>query len=337
MSAFDARLSQSRRGGAILFCGAGFTADCLNFDSSEEVGAGHHLLQFLNARLKSIGATNNFKNVQNAANEYQKQRGELELMNLLKERFDIKAVTEDMVEILRFPWSRIYTTNYDNGIEMALRRADLRPNPVNNLDDTEKADTKHSIVHLHGFTEHWDKNNFRNSCVLDSTSYMRLNGVSKWLPFLRNDIHKAEIIVFVGFSSNDFHLNQTIYDVTPLRDKIYFINRPTAEPDPDVKATQELFGTPLYEGRSGLAARIQKTLNSKLPSEPRLIGFRKYNTPEASPNVPKVDEIESLLIFGQLAPEQLARDLVNRTSEYHIRRAAVDAISLATQKMHESR
>ena len=326
MSVFEAKLSQARRGGGILFCGAGFTADCLNFSSDEEVGAGHYLLQLLNSKLKNIGATHSYKNVQNAAAEYMKHKGENGLMSLLQERFDIKTVTEDMVEILRFPWGRVYTTNYDNGIEFGLRSAGLKPNPINNLDDIEQAAAKHSVVHLHGYIHKWDINSFRRSCVLASDSYMRLDGVSKWLPFLRNDIHKAEIVVFVGFNAGDFHLNQAIYDVTPLREKIFFINRPSAEPDPDVKATQELFGTALYEGRSGFAHRVQKVLAAELSPEPRMVSFRRYRACAASADVPRVEDIEGLLIFGRLVPEQLARDLVNAASEYHVRRDLVEPL-----------
>lgn len=43
------------RNDAILFCGAGFTADCLNFVGNEVVGAGARLTDLMNAELRTQG------------------------------------------------------------------------------------------------------------------------------------------------------------------------------------------------------------------------------------------------------------------------------------------
>ena len=49
----DEALASCLNGGGYLFCGAGFSADCLNFDDIE-IGAGYPLLQLLNEELVSV-------------------------------------------------------------------------------------------------------------------------------------------------------------------------------------------------------------------------------------------------------------------------------------------
>lgn len=44
------RLNRAR-GGGILFCGAGFSADCLNFSPGETLGTGAQLLAICNEEL----------------------------------------------------------------------------------------------------------------------------------------------------------------------------------------------------------------------------------------------------------------------------------------------
>ncbi len=53
MEALDEYLSRYGTASAILFCGAGLTADCLNFDDDAAVGVTTHLLQLLNDELKN--------------------------------------------------------------------------------------------------------------------------------------------------------------------------------------------------------------------------------------------------------------------------------------------
>lgn len=328
MPNLESRLNSARAGGALLFCGAGFTADCLNFNDPDEIGVGAHLLAILNNELARIsGASSKFKQLQNAAAEYKKRKGEHQLLDLLRERFRINKVSEDMVDIALYPWGRVYTTNYDNGIELAFQGAAKKCVSVNNLDSIGSGSASNSIIHLHGYIEKWDIRNFTDSCVLDAGSYMRLSGVSDWLDTLRSDIHRSPLVVFVGFSAADFHLARVIYDVAATKDKIYFVNQPAAEPDPDVKATQELFGESIYIGRPGFAKIVRACLKEAPPAEPRLASFARYVAAAPAKDVIKVSDIEDLFLFGRINRENIARDLLDKKSSYHVRRSFVDVIT----------
>ena len=238
------------------------------------------------------------------------------------ERFTVSNVTSDMADLLRYPWQAIYTTNYDNALEIAAQAAQKPVDPLNNTDQPDTATPNLPIIHLHGYVQKWDIHNFRESCVLGAESYSKLTLVRKWIERFRHDIDQAQIVVFVGFNAGDFHLNQAINDLTGLREKAFFINRPTAQADPDVTAAQKRLGTPFFTGRAGLADTIKRLLAKDAPKEPRLASFVKYTPPDPAATVPTQTQIEDLFLYGKVEPSQLARDWSNDVSEYHMQRRA---------------
>ena len=65
------RLASSNAGGAVLFCGAGFSADCLNFEFDQQLGVSGSLTQALNKRLAAkTGKT--YRKLTTAAQAYEK-------------------------------------------------------------------------------------------------------------------------------------------------------------------------------------------------------------------------------------------------------------------------
>lgn len=316
----ERRLNLARNGGGILFCGAGFSADCLNFKPDETLGTGAQLLDILNTELRQVPP---YKDLQNAADALQEKIADHGMMKLLKERYAVSNVTSDMADLLRYPWQAIYTTNYDDALEVSAQAAHVHVEPFNNTDESNAATLNIPVIHLHGYMQKWDIHNFRESCVLGAESYSKLTHVKKWLTRFRRDIDQAQIVVFVGFNAGDFHLNQAINDLTGLREKAFFINRPTAQADPDVTAVQKRLGTPLFIGRAGLANTIKGILTKDAPKAPHLASFTKYEPPNPAVTVPTQSQIEDLFIYGKVEPTQLARDALNDVSEYHIRRSEV--------------
>ena len=134
-------------------------------------------------------------------------------------------------------------------------------------------------------------------------------------------------MIFVGFNAGDFHLNQAINDLAGLREKAFFINRPTAQADPDITAAQKRLGTPLFIGRAGLADSIAGLLAEDAPKEPRLASFRRYTPPDPATKVPTQAQIEDLFLYGKIEPGQIARDYSNDVSEYHVLRGAIDEMA----------
>lgn len=320
MDKFQKRFNLARSGGGILFCGAGFSADCLNFKPNETLGTGAQLLELFNTHLDHKTP---YKNLQNAADALSEKIADNGMMTLLKQKFTVSDITTDMRDLLLYPWEAVYTTNYDNALEIAAQTAHKQADALSNTDNPDEGTPNLPIIHLHGYVLKWDIRNFRESCILGAESYSRLTLVKKWLTRFRRDIDQAQIVVFVGFSADDFHVSQTINDLTGLREKAFFINRPTAEADPDVTAAQKRLGTPLFIGRSGLAHVVKELLAKDAPKEPFLTSFTRYTPPNPATTVPTQAQIEDMFVYGKIDPSQLARDLSNDTSEYHIQRNAM--------------
>lgn len=320
MKNLQQKLQDSRNGNAVLFCGAGFTADCLNFEDDPALGVTFHLLEMINSELKEKGKPSGFRDIKNAAKRFKLDIGAFHLMQMLKNRFHISRISSSIESILEFPWTSIYTTNYDNGIEIGLQNTRKKHTPLNNLDDPSSPTSGVPVVHLHGFAEAWTSENFERSCILDADSYRHLSGVSNWMERLRTEIERAEIVVFLGFSAADFHLSQVFFNATGLQNKAFFINRPTASPDPDERATQEEFGQVLYIGRETLADQILQILKQDAPKEPPLASFERFTLPETTSSVPPVGAIEDLFIWGRVDRSQIKRDWDIGSPDYHVLR-----------------
>lgn len=317
MEKMKSLLQRGTNGNAVLFCGSGLTADCLNFDDDSTLGVTHHLLTLLNAELKQNGQDGKFKNIKNAAKRFKNTIGSFELMTLLQKRFKLSAVSASIIDIMAFPWATVFTTNYDNGIELAFQRVGKKFFPRNNLDNTEIEANGTQIIHLHGFADVWTSENFERSCVLDADSYHDLSAVKKWLNRLRFDIERAEVVVFIGFSAADFHLSEVFFNASGLREKAFFINPPSSSPDPDERATQEDFGEPLYIGREGFSQLVTETLSNFQSTEPVLASFRRYQPVQPSTCIPSVCDIEDLFIWGRVSQGQIRRDHELYKSDYH--------------------
>lgn len=89
------RLDRARTGGAILFCGAGFSAECLNLEFDEKFGVGNDLLKRLNAELDVPRSR-----LDRAASAYRQKFGEHGLRDFLQRRFAVSHVPTSMLDIL---------------------------------------------------------------------------------------------------------------------------------------------------------------------------------------------------------------------------------------------
>tara|TARA_Y100000815_G_C13119012_1_gene416109 strand:- start:9 stop:476 length:468 start_codon:yes stop_codon:yes gene_type:complete len=142
---FQRRLDLARNGGGVMFCGAGFSADCLNFAPDQTLGTGAQLLNLFNEKLSQNPP---YRDLKNAADELQERLADHGMMSLLKELYTVSKVTDDMTEIMKYPWQTIYTTNYDNAIELAAHSASKSVAPHNNCDDPKLATSNLGVYPL---------------------------------------------------------------------------------------------------------------------------------------------------------------------------------------------
>ena len=307
-------------GGAVLFCGAGFSADCLNFDGVE-IGTGYPLLELLNHELDY-----SFEDLQTAADEFVATCGHHTLMNLLKDRYQVKRIPQAVQDVLRYPWDRIYTTNYDDSISLALRELSRPYRRINNLDDPAlvPSDSAVQVIHLHGSTESWDNSNFEQSCILGAQSYYKHDTTTKWKNHLEHDFNYCRTFIFIGFSARDYYLNRVFFNATASRDKVFFVNSTGSQQDRQLIASQRNFGTSLPIGRDEFAQMTKEASDKVPPLTPRLASFEEVNLYPPKDSAPGIDAVTKHLVFGILDIGYLIRDIDHGTSDYRVKREPTD-------------
>lgn len=321
----EKHLLQGLGGGSLLFCGAGFSADCLNFTNSE-LGVASPLLKSLNA---SLGFQ--YNDLQDATDEYIEQNGEHGLLSLLKEKYSVSKRTTETDAILRYPWSRIYTTNYDDVVSMGLTELGINHDIANNTEPKysfeKRATSGLWVIHLHGSLRAWDINNFRDSCVLGRDSYMKVAESNNWNPTLREDFDRANSIFFIGFSNSDFYLAEAIYAATKHKEKVFFINRETSGGDLNTIAKQKRFGHTLSIGKSGFASLVVDSSNMAPNADLVTQSFKREVLPILPKDSASVAEQEAFLIFGKYDSALHYKDSFEQKNSFRAPRTQATEIS----------
>lgn len=321
----DKSLTMGANGGSLLFCGAGFSAGCLNFKYSE-LSAAWPLQKSLNDALGY-----EYEDIQIAADEYAKTIGEYELFSLLQDRYSVTKRTAEIDEILKYPWTRIYTTNYDDVVSQSLHNSGKPHYVANNL-ETPIEVSKHShgknwVVHLHGAQRKWEFKTFKDSCVLGRESYLRVSADFKWAEALAADYARATAVFFVGFSNSDFYLAQHLFSAEASKEKVFFINGENSTGDRELIAKQQRYGTPLAIGREGFAGKISDAVRAGGFPELELHSFEKEVLPEASESRASVLQQESFMISGDRDSRLHYRDILDHSQSYRAIRSETAEIT----------
>ncbi len=187
-------------GETVLFLGSGFSAGAIKADGKEFSTAtplAHKLLK------ESGFAPEDYINDLGAASEiYQDVRGEHKLVEFLRNEYSAVKITESQKYIGSLKFHRIYTTNYDNVIDLAYKNHNkvLRCCTLsNNLKDFR--DKQNLCVHLNGRIENLTLDSLNKEFKLTNVSYLTENITnSPWITLFRTDLKTAKAIFFIGYS-----------------------------------------------------------------------------------------------------------------------------------------
>lgn len=227
-------------GESILFLRAGFSVENKNA-KGEPLPSGKGLSVELQRAANVLKPDENIG--LDVASEYFVEKvGKTKLVNFLKERFTVSDCFDWQKDLLALPWKRIYTTNYDNVLELAStlssnhRRTVAVDSKLDNVDNLEN-----TIIHINGFIDNITEENLKNSTKLTSESYADEYFIkSPWNTELSNSFKYAKSIYFVGFSAaSDLDLKRIIASQEQIRNKVYFINDKVPE---IIKISLEKFG-----------------------------------------------------------------------------------------------
>lgn len=209
-------------GKAVLITGAGFSLGCENI-----LGEKPPLASQLSRKLcehHNLDPTDNLKYSSDVCIRF----GEKEtVLEILKSCFTLVEPAEENVQICSIPWRRVYTTNYDNSIELAYTKNKRSLDSLSLIDPPQDFITagREMCIHLNGSVQNAVPEDLNEKIRLSDASYLSADFFleSKWRSIFNKDLEHCAAIVFVGYSLYDFDIEKVLNDRPHLANKTYFI------------------------------------------------------------------------------------------------------------------
>ncbi len=272
-------------GKAILFVGAGFSRSGQNIYNNRELPLAKELAKIIG----KIGDFDDEGDLKFATdfflNERCKNNSSLlnTLIQNLKDIFTIKEAKEEHKSIMKAPWKRVYTTNYDDLVELAARSIGKRYETIDIDESSEKYTPNAKIcVHLNGTINDLDSTTINSKFKLSSSSYLSPEAFtnSSWHYIFRKDLELSSKIVFIGYSLYDIEIEKILFENPSFRDKVIFIERENKN-NSDTTKEDYLFrkyGTLYRIGVSGFASLIEENYDITSSAEEVFYteAFRKF-------------------------------------------------------------
>jgi SIR2-like domain len=319
---FEDAIQEALGGQAVLFIGAGFTTGATNV-AGGPFKSGPKLAQYLAAKWGLPSDTG----LEDAADEFVRQKGRDELITELQQEFTVKEIALHHRQIAAIPWRRVYTTNYDNLPEIAYAQAGRRLTPITLGVDIRAIPKSGTLcVHLNGFVDRITRDGVMSELKLTDTSYVTASiASSAWSALLREDVQLARAVFFVGYSLFDLVIRRVLFETNDLHEKCFFVLGPTPEPATTRRVSR--FGSLVSKGVDDFAAAIAEKQKHYVAPSPLTIPyacFERFHPTLANPAFSD-SAVFDLLLKGDVQPDFVWNSLRGGT-RYYLKRAAVEEV-----------
>ncbi|WP_343632467.1 SIR2 family protein [Fluviicola sp.] len=312
-------------GNCLLFTGSGFGYGAKNIQDKEFLlGSG-----LSNLLYQECGITEHDNDLKSASELFLDDRGEHELIEILKREFTLKTITEDHSLIGTLPWKRIYTTNYDQILEHSYIAAGNLLTPVSLIDKIDQyKDFRKLCVHLNGYIDSLTPNSLNHEFKLTNTSYLTTDFInSQWVDLFRSDIQTCDEIIFIGFSTtSDLDISRIIAEkITSIKEKCLFIVGPQ-ESSLNIKRLEK-FGEVYKIGLNGFVNEIKEKQKTFTPPEEITYIFKSFKQFSLSDELHslKDDDFYELMLKGNLNSTLAHQSLIDFNKyPYILKREEVD-------------
>ena len=281
--------------GSILFLGSGFSRNAKNI-RNESLPTGIGLRDEL-ARLLDVNPGD--YDLKTLADEAA-SRSDINLYQTLYEIFTVKELQKPQDDILRLPWRRIYTTNYDDAIEFAFVKNSNKSPSFNYDDEKPKKLLNGSVIHLHGAIRSITEENVLDQLVLSENAYIRQHfETSPWYDDFDRDLRFCSACFFVGYSLSDYHISSLLMQNPAAREKTYFVTR--KHYDRIFANRVKPYGTILPIQLSGFAEFCNNVSKPHPISDPHSLKAFRYLDPfkdKKSLSPPTAVEVLNLVTYG---------------------------------------
>lgn len=250
-SALRAAIRNALNGDAILFLGAG-AAKSAKTTKGFPLPTGQELSDALAA---DCGLDKGYP-LDSITEHFLDARSETALINALHMHLTVATIGPELITLASLPWTRIWTTNYDDAFERALDDRNVSHYSLTTAAETRNAQGNRLVLlHINGSLAKL-KQSLTPDFILTSQSYATQSFVdSEWSVIFRNDLQRSKAIIFIGYSLADIDVARLIFNPDIFRSKIHFIDR--AEINPVLKTKLSKFGTVHPIGLEALQRNIE--------------------------------------------------------------------------------
>ena len=305
--------------GSILFLGSGFSRSARNIQGKNLPTGGELKERFA----KLLGTAPDDYDLPTLADAVNADP-DVSLRDLLYETFTVKQLADGQKDVLGRPWMRIYTTNYDDSIELFYQRTGRKAPSFSYNDAKPRRLPSGTVIHLHGMIRDITDGNVLDQLILSEEAYVRQHfETSPWYDEFDRDLKVCSACYFVGYSLKDYHISAILMQNPGLRGKTFFIAGPV--PDPISTRTMERYGTVMPIGMDAFS-NLCKTLPSPPPSTsaPHSLKLFRYLDPlmdKKTLSPPTAVEILNLLRYGAFDRQRCISTLP--TAQYVVPRQAL--------------
>lgn len=262
---------------AVLFLGAGFSYGGTNA-SGGKMKVGRDLSYAICDDLGIPKSDNLTISSSRYIEDENCKKGLEKFIEFLQRELICVETTPDQDIICKLPWMRIYTTNYDNIVELSSEKQGICRETIT-ITNTMYSAARHmeqAIIHINGFIKKLDERTFYDEFKITDDNYNR-DGLlqSPWRNLFETDLKKAKTVVFIGYSLKyDQELVRCIANLN-IKDKCVFIDCNSLGEDDEFKIKR--YGTLYKIGTTGFAQEILEVAKNYKPNAKmiELSGFEK--------------------------------------------------------------
>lgn len=293
-------------GHAVLFAGAGFSYGAKN--TKGDVPSAKKLKKDL---LKDMGMDENTDmGLEIIADYYKEKKSGSDLVDKLREQYNILSVADHHKKIMDLQWKRVYTTNYDQVIERASKESSraYSREAIILSDDFESCSKTSICVHINGYIEQLNANKLDNEFKLTDRSYScDTLGGNPWFEFMVNDFEAASVIIVIGYSMQfDIDIKRLL-SAPEISKKVIFIDSP--EIDEISKGLLEKYGVCYPIGIEGFSNMVEIVKKEYVPRVGFLFKSFKCMYHDALTSIlPTYEEIVKFYIEGKKCDKLLKKD-----------------------------
>ncbi|MGI5055759.1 SIR2 family protein [Treponema socranskii] len=311
-------------GKAILFCGAGFSNGAKNI-----IGEFPPFSKDLSKKISKLGHFKESENLRYTSDKYiSTNKNDLsKLIDLLADNFSIKETSLAQNNIISYPWRRIYTTNYDDVVEVAARKNSKNFDCICIDDNSRDFFKKNNMcVHINGYINGLtDKKLLNGYLKLSKSSYFSSNSFenSNWYYSFKKDLENASLILFIGYSLYDIEIEKILFNGN-YKDKTYFITG--IDENEENLYTLNQYGTALNLGVDAFGEQLNKY--DEVSSPIKLINYNsifQYEILDIPSELISDNEINQFIMQGNIKNEYLNINYIeNSKKPYIIKRKYID-------------